>query len=290
MLSFAVLALAAFASSANALVVPRSTPPPGYAVGYLEDYTTYHTRYLALNCQGQHGTSFFDDCCHPMLATENLQANRKPYCTPSASASSSAAQAEPTSTVEPSGDPGCDDDTSSSADVSASSAAPPPPPASSPSPTSSDPTSSAPPPTSSSAPPQNQAAKPSTSSPAASPSPSPSNNDGGSSGLSDVIGQIMQGGIATFFFQNGIAGNCGQVHSDSDLIVALETSTYAGGIHCGKQIQIQDAKTGHTAVGTVADSCPTCINDKSIDLSQGLFNQFASAQDGTFDVVWGFMN
>jgi hypothetical protein len=68
MLSFAVLALASLASSANALVVPRSNPPSGYAVGYLEDYTTYHTRYLALNCQGQHGSSFFDDCCHPMLA------------------------------------------------------------------------------------------------------------------------------------------------------------------------------------------------------------------------------
>lgn len=30
----------------------------------------------------------------------------------------------------------------------------------------------------------------------------------------------------TFFFQNGVAGACGQVHSDSDLIVALRKIFY----------------------------------------------------------------
>lgn len=109
---------------------------------------------------------------------------------------------------------------------------------------------------------------------------------------------------ATFFFQNGVAGNCGQVHQDSDKVVALrefflitsfciatlnafldnaETDTYANGAHCGKTIKLMDVNSGHTSTGVVADSCPTCTNSQSIDLSQGLFDEFASASEGEFN-------
>ena len=78
------------------------TRPSTYAEGYLEDYDTYHTRYLAIGCQNQHNTQFFDDCCHPMLATENLHDNRAAYCDPANISSSAAAPsstaAEATST------------------------------------------------------------------------------------------------------------------------------------------------------------------------------------------------
>lgn len=66
---FPVLPIVALCAAAtvSGLVVPRVTAPVDYAVGYLEDYTVYHTRYVALGCQAKHNTSFFNQCCHPML-------------------------------------------------------------------------------------------------------------------------------------------------------------------------------------------------------------------------------
>ncbi|EGO18633.1 hypothetical protein SERLADRAFT_403991, partial [Serpula lacrymans var. lacrymans S7.9] len=64
------LALAAF-SAVSARVVPRANPPAGWDTSYLEPYDNYHCRYLAVGCDTQHGTSFFDQCCHPLLATES---------------------------------------------------------------------------------------------------------------------------------------------------------------------------------------------------------------------------
>ncbi|KAK0459799.1 uncharacterized protein EV420DRAFT_1537785 [Desarmillaria tabescens] len=92
--------------------------PADYAEGYLESYDVYHARYLAIGCQNQHNTQFFDDCCHPLLANETVAANRPAYCSATASASSSASAVVATST-DTSDDSGeyydCDDDASSSA-------------------------------------------------------------------------------------------------------------------------------------------------------------------------------
>lgn len=32
-----------------------------------QPYSTYHTRYMALDCLDQHNTTFFETCCHPLL-------------------------------------------------------------------------------------------------------------------------------------------------------------------------------------------------------------------------------
>ncbi|KIJ32815.1 hypothetical protein M422DRAFT_183951, partial [Sphaerobolus stellatus SS14] len=87
---------------------------------------------------------------------------------------------------------------------------------------------------------------------------------------------------ATFFFQNGVAGACGTVHKDTDHVVALQTSQYANGVQCGRTITITDNATGKTAVGTVADECPTCDGSGSIDLSESLFEVFAPTSQGVF--------
>ncbi|KAF8585028.1 hypothetical protein K439DRAFT_1616246 [Ramaria rubella] len=89
-------------------------------------------------------------------------------------------------------------------------------------------------------------------------------------------------GTATFFFQNGNPGACGQFHSDRDHIVALQTVAYDNGAHCGATITITDTNTGVTATGVVADKCPTCDGTGSIDLSQGLFEVFAPDSAGVF--------
>lgn len=134
--SLATFALAATAAVQASPHFPRRglhgfhhvvrSKPADYAEGYLEAYDVYHARYLAIGCENQHNTQFFDDCCHPLLATETVAANRPAYCaanatasaTASASVSSSASAivATPTDTSDDSGDDDCDDEDSSSSD------------------------------------------------------------------------------------------------------------------------------------------------------------------------------
>lgn len=61
-----------------------------YKESVLEDYATYHLRYVALDCGAQHNTSFFDECCHPLRRNENLTEVRAPHCTPNETAIASA--------------------------------------------------------------------------------------------------------------------------------------------------------------------------------------------------------
>ncbi|KAJ6547621.1 hypothetical protein B0H19DRAFT_276762 [Mycena capillaripes] len=118
MFSFAVLVLAAASANAHSFSrvrrhhVPR-TQPVGWATGYLEVYEVYHERYTAIGCENKHNTTFFDSCCHPLLATETLAKNRPACCAvgatvacPGTAASSTAAlvskpSAPPTKTSAP---------------------------------------------------------------------------------------------------------------------------------------------------------------------------------------------
>jgi hypothetical protein len=92
MFSFAVLALAAASASAHSIShfrrhhVPRTQPPAGWATSYLEVYDVYHTRYQAIGCENKHNTTFFDFCCHPLLATETVAKNRPACCAVGATA------------------------------------------------------------------------------------------------------------------------------------------------------------------------------------------------------------
>ena len=111
-LSFATLALVV---SSSALVIPRSSnsssnssdnsigincqkdAPQGWLTSILESYEEYHSRYLALDCEGQHNTSFFQSCCHPHLKTQ-LLSDSPPECIPSAQAVAAVCNATTTST------------------------------------------------------------------------------------------------------------------------------------------------------------------------------------------------
>ncbi|KAL8281175.1 hypothetical protein RQP46_006533 [Phenoliferia psychrophenolica] len=95
-------------------------------------------------------------------------------------------------------------------------------------------------------------------------------------------------GTATYFYQNGIAGNCGNVNQDSTYLIALDSRMYDNGAHCGKTVTIHG--NGKTIQAIVADSCPTCVSAGSIDLSEGAFKAFASLSDGVFAVTWNFAN
>lgn len=124
---------------------------------------------------------------------------------------------------------------------------------------------------------------------------------------------------ATYYFQNGVAGACGTVHSDYDYIAAIgkkisytlciSITQYADGNRygnlgersglCGRRVQITNNRNGRvrsnshetesnlmlsllhqTVVVTIADACPTCLNSNSIDLSMLAFQQIASLPEG----------
>jgi expansin (peptidoglycan-binding protein) len=98
---------------------------------------------------------------------------------------------------------------------------------------------------------------------------------------------------ATYFYQNGVAGACGTVHSDSDYIVATDYRRY-GDLSkqsdlCGKKVLITNTKNGKTVICTVADACPTCNNGNSLDLSEGAFKEIASLDDGMVPISYTYM-
>jgi hypothetical protein len=278
-------------ATVNATYIPRTfmtraSHPKGWLVSYLEDYQTYHIRYLALGCQYQHGKPFFDQCCHPMLATETLATARGPQCVPSPSASASASAVEPTSTVTTPGDDGgdCVDDGSESSSSVPSSTPPVSAPVSTPAPgpvanAGADPkpeTTSSPEPETSSTP----KPEPTTSS---SPSPAPSPAPQTSSFL----------GFGTFFFQNGVAGACGKVNPDSALIAAIDIERYGDtgkqSPLCGKKVKITNTANQKSVVVAIADACPTCNTGDSIDLSKGAFDQIAEESTGLIKISWQFV-
>ncbi|KAK8861701.1 hypothetical protein IAR55_002524 [Kwoniella newhampshirensis] len=94
-------------------------------------------------------------------------------------------------------------------------------------------------------------------------------------------------GVGTYYFTG--LGACGQYSQDSDFMVAMNSAQYGGGYpgpQCFKYITIQ---SGSKQVGgiQVLDECPTCAYG-SLDLSPGLFTQFAGTDAGTIQITWWF--
>ncbi|RDB21115.1 Papain inhibitor [Hypsizygus marmoreus] len=286
------------ASSVSGLVVPRASPPPGWATKILEPYDTYHTRYLAIGCKTKHNTRFFDQCCHPLLANQKLS-SRPSQCTPSASSTSSAPAVTTSSPTLDDEYDDCDDEdyeddespvvvSSSKAPIAATTKAPAVATTKAPTVT----TTKAPAVTTTKAPvvttTKPAAAKPTTSKTSTvkpSPTSTPKSQVASTSGNS--------GGFATYFYQNGVAGACGTVHKDTDLIAAMDGRRY-GNLNvksalCGKKVKITNPKNNKSVTVTIADACPTCENSNSIDLSEGAFKQIATLDQGLVGINWSFI-
>lgn len=293
------LALASVAIAAP-LAAPRAestkATPAHWAVGYLEKYQVYHTRYLALDCQSQHNTTFFDDCCRPMLATENLADDRKPYCTPNATAVSSASEYEATAytaSVTASADVEAESEYceavnsttaygSASATWSSVAAAE----------TSEVANAQAQIAHVSSAAPTSEWVAPTTTSTWEAPAQT-SEAAKEETHYTAPSGDVKTGGYATFFYQNGNPGACGQYHSDNDKIVAIDGNGYwsdfsQASSHCGKWVNIKNTQNGKTVTAMVADVCPTCVSDNSLDLSVGAFNAIAAEWEGSVPIEWSW--
>jgi len=273
--SLALVALGAISAVNAVAIFPRKTPPSGWIAEILEPYDEYNARYLAIGCRDQHNTQFFDDCCHPMKKGETLEKNRKPYCSPGSSSSvgpNSSPAPEPTSVPDDDDNSDNDDGDDDCEDEPDYSSTPVPTPEPTPKPSPSTSTSSTKPPAD---------VKPSTtkdSDPAPSPTPTKTPSS-----------ETHTGGHVTWFTQNGNAGACGDKHSDNDFIAALDSRVYgntgAKSKYCGEQIKV--SWQGKSVIVTVADACPTCDNDASVDLSLAAFKALAPLDVGLLtDVTW----
>ncbi|KAI0364828.1 barwin-like endoglucanase [Pilatotrama ljubarskyi] len=110
---------------------------------------------------------------------------------------------------------------------------------------------------------------------------------------SDSSTDVFEGN-ATFFFQNGMAGACGQVNPDSAFIVAISLQRYGSSAGpsplCGESIKVTNTRNGNSVIVTIADACPTCPGINDMDLSIGPFLSLAgSLNDGLIPVSWEFV-
>merc|ERR1711977_770315 len=111
--------------------------------------------------------------------------------------------------------------------------------------------------------------------------PTPQQQQQQSSGGGSYSGQ------ATYFYQGGNPGACGNYNQDSAYIVALDYRMYSGGSHCGQQVRINSG--GRSITATVADLCPSCASSGSLDLSVATFQALGSLGQGVLPISWSFV-
>ncbi|KAJ4490155.1 barwin-like endoglucanase [Lentinula aciculospora] len=106
--------------------------------------------------------------------------------------------------------------------------------------------------------------------------------------------QVYTGGDATYYLQNGNAGACGQTNPDSSFIAAMPTARYGdtGQVSslCGKYVKITNINNQKIVTVKIADACPSCESENSIDLSQGAFTQIATIEEGEVPITWEYVD
>ncbi|RKP35396.1 hypothetical protein BJ085DRAFT_37375 [Dimargaris cristalligena] len=101
-------------------------------------------------------------------------------------------------------------------------------------------------------------------------------------------------GDGTFYYPAVGLGSCGQLHQDSELVVALNKHQYGEMPNpnmaevCGKQVEIKGPKG--TVRATVTDTCPgdECLHG-SLDLSPATFDKIADRNAGRVPIEWSFV-
>ncbi|BGP29342.1 hypothetical protein JCM10296v2_001081 [Rhodotorula toruloides] len=101
-------------------------------------------------------------------------------------------------------------------------------------------------------------------------------------------GQVYTG-KATYYYQYGVAGSCGNNNSDDSYIIALSYTQVDGGSHCGQKVQITNTANGQSIEATVADTCPGC-QWGSIDLSVAAFKALGSLDSGVLPIQWSYVS
>ncbi|EIW62720.1 riboflavin-aldehyde forming enzyme [Trametes versicolor FP-101664 SS1] len=96
---------------------------------------------------------------------------------------------------------------------------------------------------------------------------------------------VAHGFSGTASFGDTGLGSCGVTRQDSDLVVSLSPTDYAGGANCGRAINVHFQ--GKTVKTVVFNECFSCSGD-GIDLSRAAFQQLASLSVGQISVTWEF--
>jgi len=239
-----------------AFIVPRATQPDNWSKA-LEPWATYHTRYLALGCDEKHDSTFFTQCCHPLPANKT-QADLSSSC--------SSGNVVVNDGADDSQGDDCDGDETTQV----------------PSPTSTKANSST----------STKADSP-TSTKTDSPSSTKANariaaaHNTANAAPSAIPNTPVTGGYITYYLQKGVTGACGTVHTDQDFIAAMDSSRYNSGL-CGKHVFIEANQRNVTAM--IADECPTCVNENSIDLSVAAFQSIGSLDAGIWSANWTMLD
>ncbi|KIP02891.1 hypothetical protein PHLGIDRAFT_130468 [Phlebiopsis gigantea 11061_1 CR5-6] len=80
-------------------------------------------------------------------------------------------------------------------------------------------------------------------------------------------------------------GACGWNNVDSDKVIALSSSIYGGGKHCGKTLTVTNKKNGKKATGKIVDECPGCASG-DLDMTPGLFKKLGTLDEGVLSISW----
>ncbi|GAA5980238.1 hypothetical protein JCM5350_000883 [Sporobolomyces pararoseus] len=91
-------------------------------------------------------------------------------------------------------------------------------------------------------------------------------------------------GQATFYSQNGVAGSCGAVHGDYDMIAAVSAAMNPSS-HCGQTATVKNTQNGKTISVKLVDTCPGC-GYGSLDLSMGAFGALGDYDQGVLPITW----
>ncbi|VDB83042.1 unnamed protein product [Peniophora sp. CBMAI 1063] len=341
-----VSSLVAAASTVQAGVIPhhhraltfaRSAVPEGWITDIMEPYDEYHTRYMALDCEDQHDTAFFDLCCHPMKSNETLATARDASCDPanastsvvlSATATVTSSSSAATNVASSDDDEDCDDEDDSGDDdeedcdddgettsavaatstkaaatskaavtskaaattkAAATSKAAETTSAAAETTTSKAAASSAKPTTSAAAKPTTTSEAQATTTKKATSTKAASSAQATSTASSDDSGDFIEGGKATFFYQEGGTGSCGNKNSDSTLLVAVQEDRMNSSL-CGKKVEIINTANGKSVEATVQDTCPGCANANSLDLSVAAFDAIGDEATGVLNIKWKFLD
>ncbi|KAH6997944.1 RlpA-like double-psi beta-barrel-protein domain-containing protein-containing protein [Ilyonectria sp. MPI-CAGE-AT-0026] len=59
--------------------------------------------------------------------------------------------------------------------------------------------------------------------------------------------------------------------------------------YCGRSVRITNTDNGHSVDAIIADSCPSCGNANSLDLSVGAFDVLGSRDDSILPIAWKFI-
>ncbi|BGP26036.1 expansin family protein [Rhodotorula toruloides] len=135
-----------------------------------------------------------------------------------------------------------------------------------------------------------EAVQTTTSQPAQTTSPPSSSTSQAASSTTSSAPVAQFTGRATYFYQYGAAGACGNYNPDTASIVALDSRLYGNmgqrSQYCGRALTITNTANGKSVVATVADACPGCSSMYSLDLSLGAFEAIGELDTGVLPIVW----